>query len=117
MNAHTLPTATGPIPRLSIGKASDIKARREADIEVTNVAVRTADRAAFLAVIQAREVQLAAPIRQPRNRAIAAAEMASFALATKEAIETDCPPDLAIAHLETAAARAIALLVDLKGNG
>ena len=113
---NPMPTPIGAIPRLSIGRASDIKARSECDIEVSNVAVRTTDRDAFLDIIKTREAQLAAPIKPPATPAIAAAEIASFALAAKEAIETGCPPELIAAHLETAAARAIALLVGLQGS-
>ena len=48
--------------RLTIGRAVDLTPlRRESDIEVANVAVRVADRPAFLAIIEAREAQLAQP--------------------------------------------------------
>ncbi|MFW2445966.1 MAG: hypothetical protein ACN4E6_01450 [Qipengyuania pacifica] len=114
IKSNPMPTPVGPIARLSIGRVSDIKGRRETDIEVTNVAVRSADRAVFLNVIKARENQLAAPGKLPRKQAIAAAEVASYALAAKEAIATDCPPELIASHLETAAARAIDLLVRLQ---
>ena len=112
-----LQTPIGKIPRLSIGRASDIKARTQGDCEVSNIAVRTGDFDAFLGIVKAREAQLTAPMKPPRTRAIAAAEIAGFALAAKEAIDTDCPPELIAAHLETATARAIALLVDLMGEG
>lgn len=119
MNAQTQPMTTpaGAIPRMAIGRHTDFAARREADYEVTNLAVRTSDRAAFLGIIKAREDQLAAPIKPPRNQAIAATEIASFALAAKEAIETDCPPELVDAHLQTAAARLVALLADRQEGG
>jgi hypothetical protein len=112
-----LQTPIGTIPRMTIGRASDIKARRQGDFEVSNIAVRTADFEAFLGIVKTREDQLAAPVKPPKTRANAAAQIASFALAAKEAIETGCPPELIAAHLETASARAIALLVDLQGNG
>ena len=116
MNAP-LQTPIGTIPRLAIGRASDIKARRQTDYEVSNIAVRTDDFDAFLGIVKTREAQLAAPVKPPRTRAIAAAEIAGFALAAKEAIDIDCPPELVEAHLKTACARAIALLRDLQGNG
>lgn len=112
-----LQTPIGTIPRMAIGRASDIKSRRQTDYEVSNIAVRTDEFDAFLGIVKTREAQLAAPVNPPRTRAIAAAEIAGFALAAKEAIETDCAPELIAAHLETAAARTIALLVDLRGNG
>lgn len=112
-----LQTQIGNIPRMTIGRASDIKARRQTDYEVSNIAVRTDDFDAFLGIVKTREEQLAAPVKPPRTRAIAAAEIAGFVFAAKEAIETNCPPELIAAHLETASARAIALLRDLQGNG
>ncbi|WP_306095012.1 hypothetical protein [Qipengyuania flava] len=116
MNAP-LQTPIGTIPRMTIGRASDIKARRQSDYEVSNIAVRTDDFDAFLGIVKTREEHLAAPMKPRRTHAIAAAEIAGFVLAAKEAIETDCPPELVEAHLKTACASAIALLVDVQGNG
>lgn len=110
-------TPIGTIPRLSIGRHTDQVASRLArfDFEVTNVAVRTADREAFLAIIAEREAQILTgdPARSMAGKAL---EAATSAQAATEALTTDCPPDLAIAHLETVAAITIGLLADLQGK-
>ena len=108
-------TQFGTIPSL---RHTDQVARKTAsrlDIEVTNVAVRVEDRAAFLAIIAEREAQIlnADPARSMAGKAL---EAATSAHAATEALTTDCPPDLAIAHLETVAAITIGLLADLKGK-
>lgn len=87
--------------------------RRQARlIACSNVAVRTADLDAFLGVIATREDQIARPTKF--KGAAGAMQVASFALAAKEAIISDCPNELAIAHLEACAAFAIGMLAQLK---
>ena len=121
-------TPIGTIPRLSIGRHTDQVAdlnlidrtrcpgRPRIDIEVTNVAVRTEDCAAFLATIAAREGHIAEGGDPERSHAGKALEIAQFAQKATEALNTDCPRDLAIANLENTAALAIGLLAELKGK-
>lgn len=86
-------------------------------VEVTNVAVRTQDREAFLATINVREDHLVARRKKLRFQSAQAAEVASFGLAATEVLTgADANRELAIAHLESAAALAIGLLADLKGK-
>ena len=102
------------LPKITSWRASGAKRRYETDIEVANVAVRSSDRGAFLGIINAREALISAPRKLSAKPAIAAAEIASFALAAKEAVANDSPPELVTSQLETAAARAIDLIVRLK---
>ena len=109
-------TPFGTIPPLRYTDQVAMKAAQTTDIEVTNVAVRTTDRAAFLAVIAAREAQLTIPRDPACSQAGRALEIATFAREATETLTTDCPRELAIAQLETVAALTIDLLADLKGK-
>lgn len=108
-------TPIGTIPRFEIGRASDMRLRSEGDIEVTNVAVRTDDRATFHGVIRTRESLVLAAAKI--SDSACAMEVVHHAQAAQEAIASGCPPELVIANLEACAAFAIGLLTDLKGNG
>lgn len=105
-------TPIGTIPRLRVGQFS---AMSGPGYEVTNVAVRTTDYPTILAIIHAREADLAAREGKPLKGAAAAYGVASFALAAREALATDCPRELAIANLETCVSRAVDLLNELRG--
>ena len=92
-------------------------AGRPAPIACSNVAVRTDDFDAFVDVIRTREALLAEPdTRFGTGDLVRARAIASHALAAGEAIEAGNADPLAIAALETTAALAIGLLVDLKGK-
>lgn len=104
----------GIIPSLAVGRYS---AMTGPGYEVRNVAVRSTDFDAFLGVILQRENDLAdSKAKRPKGEA-AAMEVASLAMDATKALKAENADPLAIAYLETAIARAIALLVDLKGKG
>lgn len=108
-------TPPRPAAQLSIGRARDI-VRRATDISVTNIAVRTSDRDAFLGIIHAREAQLAKPTKTVVDATSASVEIGRLSRAIIEDQAGDGSPQQIVQNLENVAAHAIAMLADLKGR-
>lgn len=104
---HAIPTR---LPRMMIGRASDMT------FSVQNISVRTADREAFLGIVARREKLRGHAVfaGTPADRAAALAEsIANHAFDARSCAKTDRAQ--AIHSLETAAALAIAAIIELKG--
>ena len=114
-------TPIGTIPRFEtpcarVGRASELLPRRESEITVKNVAVRSDDFDAFLGVIRARENLVGDRFGSHEGDArfgkARMNEIASFALAAGECCHQD--RGATIARLQTAAALAITAIADLE---
>lgn len=98
------------------GPGSSLRIGRASDMAVSNVAVRTGDRAAFLGIVERREQLLKRVGRgigaSPADRAANLAKLvASYgACAAAEGLD----PEKAIVNLELAAALAIEAIAQLK---